>query len=67
MATPESTIHLFPPQVNALPKPDTQGATRKVTANIVEGLLAKSLAKDNLFGRLCGSVVIAKIRREGQR
>jgi hypothetical protein len=50
-----------------LPQPDPRGSTPENTAAIVEELLAKSLAKDDLLGRLCGSLVVAKIRRGGQR
>lgn len=52
------------------PKPTRQfepGFTPEATATIVETLIAKSLAKDDLLGRLCGSLDVAKIRRGGKR
>ena len=67
MATHEANIHPFPAQANADPPLDSQDASRKVTADIVESLIAKSLANDDLLGRLCASLVLAKIRRGGQR
>ncbi len=68
MATHEATIHPFPAQApKPLAQPDPKDATRKVTADIVEGLLANSLPTDDLLGRLCGSLVVAKIRRGGRR
>jgi hypothetical protein len=52
---------------NSTPQPDPSDTTREATAAVVEGLIAKSLAKDDLMGRLCGSLVVARIRRGGQR
>jgi hypothetical protein len=52
---------------NSLPQPDSGPTTRKRTADIVESLLAKSLAKDDLLGRLYASLVVARIRRGGRR
>lgn len=66
MAIKHRTILVFGAQPKALP-PDPQPATHETTAALVESLLAKSLAKDDLLGRLCGSLVVAKIRRGGQR
>ncbi|MFY9560142.1 MAG: hypothetical protein WAQ52_07905 [Terriglobales bacterium] len=66
MASKHRTILEFGAQPTALP-PDPQPATSEATADIVEVLLAESLAKDDLLGRLCGSLVVAKIRRGGQR
>ena len=68
MATHDATIHPFPAQAaNPLPHPDPKEATRRVTADIVESLIAKSLADDDLLGRLCASLVLAKIRRGDRR
>ena len=68
MASKHRTILVFPAQApNSHPQPVFTDATRKVTADIVERLIAKALAQDDLFGRLCGSIVVAKIRRGGQR
>ena len=65
MASKHRITLVFPAQ--AVPQSTLRGSTRKRTAAIVEGLLAKSLAKDDLLGRLCGSLVVAKIRRGGRR
>jgi hypothetical protein len=68
MATNTVPSSLSPAQAPRPPRqPESRDATRKVTADIVERLLAKSLAKDDLLGRLCASLVVAKIRRGGQR
>ena len=68
MANEHRTILVLPAQEPTFrPQPDPRDATRKVTADIVEGLLAKSLDKDDLLGRLAGSLVVAKIRRGGHR
>jgi hypothetical protein len=62
VASKHRTILVFGAQPNAFP-PDPKPAALEVTADIVESLMTKSLAKDDLLGRLCGSLVAAKIRR----
>jgi hypothetical protein len=61
------TILAFLAQPPNSPQPDPRDCTSETTAAIVEQLLAKSLANDDLLGRLCGSLVVAKIRRGGRR
>ena len=68
MADTHHTILVVPAQN---PKPlrlrDSPAITREATAAIVEGLISQALAEDDLIGRLCASLVVAKIRRGGQR
>jgi hypothetical protein len=66
VATKHRTTLAFVAQSNARPS-DPQPATRETTAAIIESLISKSLAKDDLLGRLCGSLVVARIRRGGRR
>ena len=68
MADTHHTILDVPVQnPNPLPQEESPKVTREATAAVVEGLISQSLAKDDLLGRLCGSPVVAKIRRGGRR
>jgi hypothetical protein len=68
VATPHRTILVVPAQEpTSLIHPDPKDASRKVTADVVEGLRSKSLDQNDLMDRLAGSLVVAKVRRGVQR
>jgi hypothetical protein len=68
VAVTQHIILVVPAQnPDSLPQRDAPDVIRETAAAIVEGLISQSLANDDLLGRLYGSLVLARIRRAGQR